>query len=396
MDSITDDSACISTVESTFALLAGQMGSEDTLFCYTWGHGGHDDTGDYPTPAHASHFSIGVRPLGPPTPLWDTAFGRMANAVNAQRVFIMQQCYSGGFVDDIADSTTTIVCASPAGKSSFAADNNQRRGSPLPECDPVHDDTLLWHSEFNYHFMNAARGKAIWPYTSPPTVDADEDNDGYVSLHEAYYYVDKCGSNRGRGEIPVFFSPDSPWVAACSLPRSIGGRGVKDGAALAGIADTASSTVFAIGGNKSRGFYAFEFDTLAESSRWVLKCSVPPGTSGKGIYKGGALVAAPDGHLYATKGNRTREFWRFGPATGAWAAAESVPLGDKQKGVRQGAAAVAVQKGGGYMGSTGSGTARSQHEEVQRRPVTRLGGRRHAVCSQGLRLQRVLPVQHCI
>uniref|UniRef100_A0A7C4CC83 Uncharacterized protein n=1 Tax=candidate division WOR-3 bacterium TaxID=2052148 RepID=A0A7C4CC83_UNCW3 len=41
---ITDDSACLATVESTFAVLAGVMGSEDTLFCYTWGHGGHDDT----------------------------------------------------------------------------------------------------------------------------------------------------------------------------------------------------------------------------------------------------------------------------------------------------------------------------------------------------------------
>jgi hypothetical protein len=38
--SITDDSACITTVGKTFASLAGQMGPSDTLFCYTWGHGG--------------------------------------------------------------------------------------------------------------------------------------------------------------------------------------------------------------------------------------------------------------------------------------------------------------------------------------------------------------------
>jgi len=38
--SITDDSACIATVEAAFASLAGQMGPSDTLFCFTWGHGG--------------------------------------------------------------------------------------------------------------------------------------------------------------------------------------------------------------------------------------------------------------------------------------------------------------------------------------------------------------------
>ena len=58
---ITDDSACITTVENTFNALSGQMTEADSLFCYTWGHGGHNG-GDFPK--RATHFNIKVRPIG--------------------------------------------------------------------------------------------------------------------------------------------------------------------------------------------------------------------------------------------------------------------------------------------------------------------------------------------
>jgi len=122
---LTDDTADIPHISACFESLAAVMDSTDTLFCYTWGHGGHDRY----MSRNSSHFSIKVRPIwGNPgnrqsTPLWDTAFARMADSVTAQRVFVMQQCHGGGFIDDLADDRTIMICAGATGEKTYSCDN---------------------------------------------------------------------------------------------------------------------------------------------------------------------------------------------------------------------------------------------------------------------------------
>lgn len=307
------------------------MTPNDTLFIYTWGHGGHDST----WPGHAKHFSIYVRPFY--THLWDTTFGRLVRQIPAQKVIVMQQCFSGGFIDDMANSTTIILCASPAGKKAYAADNDSKNGSPLPEFDPVTNDTSLWHSEFNFHFMNAMRGKAVWPYTNPPVVDADVDNDGFVSWSEAYYYVDLCDSYRDRGERPVFFTPDTPWVALPVLPPGPSGKVVKDGGALTALADTVSTHIYALKGNKTREFWVFDMN----DSTWRQLADMPVGSSGRGVKKGGTLAATTDGRIFATKGNNTVEFWEY-VLTDSWQERDTVPRDPSGKKLKDGTGSAAV------------------------------------------------------
>ncbi|MBM3314649.1 hypothetical protein FJY71_02240 [candidate division WOR-3 bacterium] len=335
---ITDDSACIATVEAAFAALAGQMGPSDTLFCFTWGHGGHNDTGDFPTASHASHFSIGVRPMSPVTHLWDTAFGRMANAVDAQRVFIMQQCYSGGFVDDLSDGSTYVVCASAAGKASFSADNNSRSGSPWPEHEVVQSDTFR-HAEFSLHLLNALRGKVPWPEGSSDPLHpqrADYNHDGVVSWEEAFVYSDTFGST----EQPVMHRPDSFWRVRASIP---GSSRVKKGGALAATLEARGedtlTVIYALKGNNTCEFWAYYVD----ADSWAEKPSIPEltPTDRRKVKDGGTLVAARNGRLYATKGS-CFEFWEYDTAARAWRQLPSVPAGPNGKKPKAGTCCAAI------------------------------------------------------
>ncbi|MEO0077768.1 MAG: hypothetical protein ABIK86_02040 [candidate division WOR-3 bacterium] len=191
---LTDDSATVATVENTFKTLGGSMSGSDSLFVYTWGHGAHNGRA-YPT--EATHFALTVRPIWYAdgkwhyTPLWDTTFARMADTVHSNRVFIMQQCFGGGFMDDLADSTTTIVCAASALKESHSCDNKGgKKNSPTPEHEPYQGDTWR-HVEFSFHFFNALRGGvAIAPYGNPAVYPSNPDtnHDSTVLWLEAFEF----------------------------------------------------------------------------------------------------------------------------------------------------------------------------------------------------------------
>jgi hypothetical protein len=82
---ITGDSASIATVDSVFGVLAELIGPDESLFCYTWGHGGNNNS---LAPSRATHVSILVRPITRSggryhgVHLWDTAFARMARPID--------------------------------------------------------------------------------------------------------------------------------------------------------------------------------------------------------------------------------------------------------------------------------------------------------------------------
>jgi hypothetical protein len=216
LDTLTDAPGDTGAIRQCFASLVPRMTAADTLFCYTWGHGGHDRG----TARNSSHFSIEVRPItGTPynwnsTPLWDTALARMVKPIPAQRVFIMQQCHGGGFVDDLADERTVMICAGATGEKTRSCDDmpNDTFPSSWPENE-VYPDTAWRHCEFSFHFMNALRRTAVFKYDTvgtgyenPDSVDADTSEDGIVSWYEAFRYEQKCNS---RNEIPVFYDPST-------------------------------------------------------------------------------------------------------------------------------------------------------------------------------------------
>jgi Tol biopolymer transport system component len=332
---ISDDTACIATITNTFNSLAGTMGQSDTLFCYTWGHGGHN--GRPLCPSTATNFSIKVRPLA--TDLWDTDFAHIVDTVKSKRVFLMQQCFCGAFWSYLNDSNTVFLGAAPRAKSTRSADDESRAGSPLPEHE-VNDDTTWRHAEFNFHLMNALRGTAIWSYgggyDDPVAVNADYDSSGSVSWKEAYWYIDGHNSISRIHEYPVFFSPESAWHVKewVGWPHGLYGAPVRYGGSLAWSLDSAS-IIYALKGNKSREFWAYD----VASDSWHSCEDVPEGASGKGVKQGGTLASPGNGWVYATKGYNTLEFWKYNTLRDSWAAACSVPAGTKPRKLKAGAAA---------------------------------------------------------
>lgn len=177
---VTDYSAYYNDVANIFTWLkdgcpeqdiSHGMDEDEELFCWTFDHG---DTIGY-------HSFLCLMDQN----MVDHDFADRVNQINAgKRVFWMQQCFSGGFIDDLADDKNIIITACSATELASRADSVSRNGSPLPE-----NELGNHHGEFDFHIMNAVRGTAIYPYNNPPVVDADENDDGGVSMSEAWTYL---------------------------------------------------------------------------------------------------------------------------------------------------------------------------------------------------------------
>jgi hypothetical protein len=183
---ITDTSACYDDVTDILTALADgdssqgieAMTSDDIFFCWTFDHGGPL----YPDSMYVYLCLMdGV--------IWDTTFARYANPIQCQRrTFWMQQCHSGGFKDDLGDSSTVFISACDWDEVAYRADDKDTSGNPVDEHE-VYNDTAYHHGEFDYHVMNAVRGET--PNGDP--IDADIDGDGLISMDEVWnweYYHD--------------------------------------------------------------------------------------------------------------------------------------------------------------------------------------------------------------
>ncbi len=143
----TDYAATIDDIQTVFSTLSTKMTSQDSLFVWTTDHGGTQggmDTGLW---------------LWEGSFLTDDVFAAEVNKISnyAYEFFSFQQCYSGGFIDDLANSNRVIMSAASAYESAWYYVNE--------------------HGEYNYEFNNAVSGLG------------DMNGDGYVSMLETYNYV---------------------------------------------------------------------------------------------------------------------------------------------------------------------------------------------------------------
>jgi N-acetylneuraminic acid mutarotase len=93
-------------------------------------------------------------------------------------------------------------------------------------------------------------------------------------------------------------------------------------------------------GNSTYEFYCYD---ISENS-WTTEAVIPAlGASGrpKKVAKGASL-AATGGSIYATKGNRTTDFYQFDPGNNAWFTKAAVPLDGQALNAGTGAAAVEI------------------------------------------------------
>lgn len=172
-------------ISTVFNILSRKLTPEDQLFIYTTDHGYQID---------GTH--VGMC-------LWnenitDAELAREVDKVNARSVFIcMEQCNSGGFIDDLNDSKRVIATACTYSQSSSA--------------------TLdLMYNEFTYHWISAVAGKT--PYGA--WVYADANGDGVVSIREAFEYAKRMDQWK-KTETPQYSSTPSSLGTRLSLSGPI-------------------------------------------------------------------------------------------------------------------------------------------------------------------------------
>ncbi|MHA1908613.1 MAG: C13 family peptidase, partial [Candidatus Thorarchaeota archaeon] len=95
-------------------------------------------------------------------------------------IIVMEQCVSGKFITHLSEPNRVILTACKDDESSYSADTEGN-----------------W-DEFVYHFMCAL---VSFPWNSDgSTVDADFDNDGNISMREAFIWAAAMDSR-----------PETPW-----------------------------------------------------------------------------------------------------------------------------------------------------------------------------------------
>ena len=146
-------SATKSNINTVFSNLKQKMSNEDNLFVFVTDHGGYDN-GSF-------MYLWGTETMTP------SELNTQLNKINALKINIcLLQCHSGGFIPTLQANNRVITtsCAS-----------NEVAHSKYPYS----------FSEFAYHWLSAVSGTT--PYGN--SVNADSNNDGIISMREAYYYA---------------------------------------------------------------------------------------------------------------------------------------------------------------------------------------------------------------
>jgi len=130
------------------------------------------------------------------------------------------------------------------------------------------------------------------------------------------------------------------WVEVTSVPSSPTPKQVKDGGWLTvatPVTDAGEAYVYAAKGNKTGDFYRYNpFE--GDSGRWYVLESIPSDEGGRAKLPKKGCVGVSDGqdYIYMTKGNNTLGFWKYAIAGDSWARLPDVPLGPNNKKVKGG------------------------------------------------------------
>ncbi len=188
---LTDYKATKANVQSVFNGLADIMNSVDFLVVWTFDHGKNENGNS-------------CLKLMDGETLWDYELAALTNQINCyKKVFLMQQCASGGFVDDLAGTNTIVFTSTNENMIAREVDKVFYDDIDYPG-DPDYGNTFTAvesevysgydydHGEFDYHLFNALNLKTPDDKTyyetgngNIPISNADSDGDGITNLYEA-------------------------------------------------------------------------------------------------------------------------------------------------------------------------------------------------------------------
>ncbi len=179
---ITDYAATVASVNNIFSWLKNgnsnrgipEMAENDFLFIWTFDHGG--SAGNNNSILYLMDGSIS-----------DVSFASLADQLDYdKRVVWMQQCFSGGFIDNLENVKTLIATACKGDELAFRADDTNPDGADTRENE-ITSNVTYHHGEFNYHMLNASNLETITK-NDLPAPDTNEDD--LSSIDEIFSWED--------------------------------------------------------------------------------------------------------------------------------------------------------------------------------------------------------------
>jgi hypothetical protein len=170
---ITDLAATIPNVTNVFNGLANgtggfpQLTNEDLLFIWTFDHG-------CGPPCMAGTTNVVLCLMD--GDMQDTTFANLVNQIpHAYLIICMQQCHSGGFINDLTGDRTVILTAATATEHAHGADTENETVNGV----------VYHHGEFNFYLFSALNGQTV----TGTAVSADSNNNGFVTMREVFNYI---------------------------------------------------------------------------------------------------------------------------------------------------------------------------------------------------------------
>jgi hypothetical protein len=192
-------------------------------------------------------------------------------------------------------------------------------------------DALVYDTTQTFTLGPGARDTLTFNRSWTPTVDGDYTGACQVSIP---FDGDSTNNIMTRG-----FSVRTSWVEREPLPGTPSDMPAKDGAWL--TYDASSGLVFASKGNKSSDFYSYD----DAANEWDSLRAIPLGLEARPPRQGACGTSDGSGHIYMAKGNSSLGFWCYDVHRRRWQQLADVPAGGSYRRVKAGSGAVYVQIG---------------------------------------------------
>ena len=246
-------------IERTFLNLAGlentvpsipKLKHKDQLFIYSTGHGGVDEStwNSYLKKIYFEDYTFYM------SEIYDYTFAQYLENINCSNItMVMNECYSGGFINDIID-VSNALCKNRIINTACKIDEKSWEEYWI---------TIRKYDEFVFYWTDAVRGiypdpveyhawfelttTGTFPFNNyfpssvihPDDYDPDLDNDGFIQLGEAFHYANDFDSRSQYG----FFCPPNANNAHWENPQdSINISFREDLLTLAGFAGEVENT----------------------------------------------------------------------------------------------------------------------------------------------------------
>lgn len=171
-----DMDASRQSLDSICAYLTGVLTENDILLVYTFDHGNRNSLGLYGSMITAEEFAEVFAPIS-----------------YRCRVFLMQQCNSGSFIDELQNEKTILATSTDSTHSAHRADDIEAPGDSTVEGieNEIYQEQKYCHGEWNFHLLTASSGG--WKPSGDSTkrfLDLiDTNKDWNISLIEAHNWI---------------------------------------------------------------------------------------------------------------------------------------------------------------------------------------------------------------